>query len=70
MWRIPESLGRLTEEGLQAMPDASRSGPTRAVSLRHLITHKNHHQGQIDFIRGLQDDAWDLAPGTGMVLPR
>ena len=34
----------------------------------YLITHKNHHQGQIDFIRGLQDDEWDLPPGTGIVL--
>ena len=64
--RTSEYLGRLTEDGLQGVP--SQSGPTRAVSLRHLITHKNHHQGQIDFIRGLQDNAWDLPPGTGMVL--
>ena len=66
--RTSECLGLLTEDGLQAVPDPSQSGPTRDVSLRHLITHKNHHQGQIDFIRGLQDDAWDLPPGTGMVL--
>ena len=66
--RTSEYLGRLTEDGLQAVPGPSQSGPTRAVSLRHLITHKNHHQGQIDFIRGLQDDAWDLPMGTGMVL--
>ena len=34
----------------------------------YLITHKNPHQGQIDFIRGLQDDAWDLPAGAAMVL--
>lgn len=37
--------------------------------MRHLITHKNNHHGQIDYIRGLQDDAWNLPRGTGMSLP-
>jgi uncharacterized damage-inducible protein DinB len=72
--RMAECLGRLTEDGLQAVPDPSQAGPTKAASLavllRHLVTHQNHHQGQIDFIRGLQDDSWDLPQGTGIVLPR
>ena len=34
--------------------------------LRHLITHKNNHHGQIDLIRGLMDPSWDLPRGTGM----
>ena len=38
-------------------------------ALRHLITHKNNHHGQIDFLRGLQDPNWDLPAGTGMTLP-
>ena len=37
--------------------------------LRHLATHKNNHHGQIDFLRGLQQDDWDLPPGTGVRLP-
>ena len=40
-----------------------------ANSLRHQITHKNNHHGQVDYIRGLQDQTWDLPPGTGSVLP-
>lgn len=33
-----------------------------------LITHKNNYHGQIDYIRGLQDEVWDLPAGTGMDL--
>jgi uncharacterized damage-inducible protein DinB len=66
--RTLKYLRRLPEDGLQEVPDPSRPGRTMAASLRHLITHKNHHQGQIDFIRGLQDDVWDLPAGTGVVL--
>ena len=46
-----------------------RNEDTRAGSLRHLITHKNNHHGQIDYLRGLQDEEWDLPRGTGIVLP-
>ena len=42
---------------------------TVADSLRHVIVHKNNHHGQIDYLRGLQEENWDLAPGTGRVLP-
>ena len=58
------SQGRLDE-----VPDPARPERTVAASLRHLITHKNNHHGQIDYIRGLQDQSWDLPPGTGIVLP-
>ena len=37
-------------------------------SLRHLITHQNNHHGQIDYIRGLQDETWDLPVGTGVIV--
>ena len=40
-----------------------------ADSLRHLIVHKNNHHGQIDYLRGLQEEDWDLTPGTGRILP-
>ncbi len=62
-------LATLTADGLDIAPDPSRPEHTVASALRHLVTHKNNHHGQIDFIRGLQDEAWDLPPGTGVVLP-
>ncbi len=54
----------LTPEALDHGPDLTVAG-----SLRHLITHKNNHHGQIDYLRGLQEEAWDLPRGTGVVLP-
>jgi uncharacterized damage-inducible protein DinB len=62
-------LPTLTAEGLDVAPNPSQPEHTVAAALRHLVTHKNNHHGQIDFIRGLQDEAWDLPPGTGVVLP-
>jgi len=38
-----------------------------ATQLRHMITHKNNHHGQVDFIRGLRYPEWDHTPGTGIV---
>ena len=61
-------LGSMEEADLPVAPDPAQPHRTRAAILRHMITHKNHHQGQIDFIRGLQDDVWDLPPGTGIDL--
>ena len=61
-------LSGLTPEELDTSPDPNQPDRTMAVSLRHLITHKNNHHGQIDYIRGLQDENWDLPPGTGSVL--
>ena len=59
----------LPGERLDQAPDPTRPQRTVAAALRHLITHKNNHHGQIDYIRGLQDQSWDLPPGTGIVLP-
>ncbi len=42
---------------------------TVSDSLRHIIVHKNNHHGQIDYLRGLQEEDWDLTPGTGRILP-
>ena len=66
-----EFLSTLTSDALDIAPPDKSGQPERtvAVSLRHLITHENNHHGQIDYIRGLQDEAWDLPPGTGTVLP-
>ena len=61
-------LSALTAERLESSPNPDQPERTVAGSLRHLITHKNNHHGQIDYIRGLQDETWDLPPGTGSVL--
>ena len=66
--RTQAFLSGLTPVGLDLSPDPNQPERTVAGSLRHLITHKNNHHGQIDYIRGLQDESWDLPPGTGSVL--
>ena len=68
--RTQETISRLTESDLDGSGAGSPSERTAGMSLRHLITHKNNHHGQIDYIRGLQDDTWDLPRGTGVELPR
>ncbi len=62
-------LSTLEPDRLGDTADTFRPGVTVAQALRHQITHKNNHHGQIDFLRGLQDDSWDLPRGTGMKLP-
>ncbi len=62
-------VSKLKPEVLDQAPDAARPEHTVAGSLRHLITHKNNHHGQIDYLRGLQEEEWDLPRGTGVVLP-
>ena len=66
--RTLEFVSSLAVERLDANPDPANPGRTFGSSLRHLITHKNNHHGQIDYIRGLQDEVWDLPAGTGMNL--
>ena len=67
-WTL-ELLKDLDPATLDRAVDPSRPERTLIRLLRHAITHKNNHHGQIDYIRGLQDQTWDLPPGTGMVLP-
>ena len=62
-------LASLSVDRLEEPVQAIAGGQTVAGSLRHLITHKNNHHGQIDYLRGLQDETWDLPRGTGSVLP-
>ncbi len=62
-----EKLRGLTEADLDRVPDALQPGRDVAASLRHMITHKNNHHGQIDFIRGLRHPEWNLTAGTGFV---
>ena len=59
-------LATLTDHDLDRVPDPRDPDRQVATFLRHMITHKNNHHGQIDYIRGLRQPGWDLAPGTGM----
>lgn len=67
--RTARYVSGLTEERLDVPLDPTRPEYPVGGSLRHLITHKNNHHGQIDYLRGLQDEGWDLPRGTGVVLP-
>ena len=67
--RTLKYLSGLTPGVVDQAPDPERPDLTVAGSFRHLITHKNNHHGQIDSLRGLQEEAWDLPRGTGVVLP-
>ena len=62
-----ERLARLHPEELDRVPDRARPQWTVAAGFRHMVTHKNNHHGQIDFIRGLRQPGWDLPPGTGVL---
>lgn len=64
-----ECLSSVTDDDMEHAPDPSQPERTLGALLRHMVTHKNNHHGQIDYIRGLQDESWDLPPGTGVVLP-
>ncbi len=59
-----DRLGRLDLDALDRVPDPGRPQWTVATCFRHMITHKNNHHGQIDFVRGLRQPGWDLPPGT------
>ncbi|MFC1886854.1 DinB family protein [Thermodesulfobacteriota bacterium] len=58
----------LSPEDLDRAPDPAQPEYTLAVYFRHLIVHCNNHHGQIDYIRGLLQEKWDLPPGTGIIL--
>lgn len=61
-----QRLARLDPVDLDRVPDPERPQWTVAACFRHMITHKNNHHGQIDFIRGLRQPGWDLPPGTAI----
>lgn len=67
--RFRSFMGTITMSDLDRPVDPSNPQRTVGAVLRHGITHKNNHHGQIDYIRGLQDEGWDLPRGTGVVLP-
>jgi uncharacterized damage-inducible protein DinB len=61
-----DRLTRLAPEDLDRVPDPARPQWTVAACFRHMITHKNNHHGQIDYLRGLRQPGWDLPPGSGV----
>ena len=71
-----EAVSRRTAQFLASLEPAmldAAMGPveprqTAGGSLRHMIVHKNNHHGQIDYLRGLQEEDWDLPRGTGAML--
>jgi uncharacterized damage-inducible protein DinB len=67
--RTARFLGSLQDARLADYMGGLEQQETVSDSLRHVIVHKNNHHGQIDYLRGLQEENWDLAPGTGRVLP-
>ena len=62
-------IATLSDDRLAEIPETYPRGASVGQAIRHLITHKNNHHGQVDFLRGLQDPEWDLPRGTGMTLP-
>ena len=62
-------LRELSPGDLKRDPDPERPGWNLAANLRHMITHKNNHHGQVDYIRGLMQPGWGLPPGTGIMQP-
>ncbi|PCI20288.1 MAG: hypothetical protein COB68_03025 [SAR202 cluster bacterium] len=67
--RIRRLLGDLTADNLDQPICPSRPEQSVAGNLRHLIRHKNNRHGQVAYIHDLQNQNWDLPPGTGAVLP-
>ena len=62
-------LATLNESRLDALLVPHGQRQTVGGSLRHVIVHQNNHHGQIDYLRGLQQEDWDLPRGTGGILP-
>ena len=67
--RTGRFLESLDHSRLDEHMGGSESQQTLGGSLRHVIVHKNNHHGQIDYLRGLLEEDWDLTPGTGGILP-
>ena len=67
--RTVRFLESLVDSRLDENMGGQESHDTTGSSLRHVIVHKNNHHGQIDYLRGLQEEDWDLTPGSGRILP-
>ena len=67
--RTMQFIESLDEASLDVHMAPLEPRQTVGGSLRHVIVHQNHHHGQIDYLRGLQEEDWDLPRGTGGILP-
>ena len=66
--RTMRFVASLDDAGLDAHLEPSEPRQTVAGALRHMIVHQNNHHGQVDYLRGLQEEDWDLPRGTGGIL--
>ena len=62
-------IASLNDARLDAFIAPNEPRQTVGGALRHMIVHQNNHHGQIDYLRGLQEEDWDLPRGTGGILP-
>lgn len=67
--RTMRFVASLDDDGLDAFITANEPRQTVSGALRHMIVHQNNHHGQVDYLRGLQEEDWDLPRGTGGILP-
>ena len=62
-------IASLDDARLDSHMEPHEPRQTVGGALRHMIVHQNNHHGQVDYLRGLQEEDWDLPRGTGGVLP-
>ena len=58
----------LDDASLEGFMSLNESRQTVGGSLHHVIVLRNNQPGQIDYLRGLQEEDWDLPRGTGEIL--
>ena len=68
--RTMRFVASLDDARLEDFISLNEPRQTISGSLRHVIVHQNNHHGQVDYLRGLLEEDWDLPRGTGGILPR
>ena len=66
--RTMRFIASLDDASLEAFMSLDESCQTVGGSLSHVIVLRNNHPGQINYLRGLQEEDWDLPLGTGEIL--
>ena len=67
--RTMRFVASLDDARLDTLLEPHEPHQTLGGALRHMIVHQNNHHGQVDYLRGLQEEDWDLPRGTGGILP-